>query len=139
MHRLLLDRPSAPGASGKPYPLTGRAVLASGTAVAIESNSGDGWHHVADATVVLQLYLKERFGWWPVATHRLDKRSRTTFRPAQRGVRARVVLTLPNGHDARDKRRPEARARAAGNGACAADADAPLSCAADALAVGVSL
>jgi hypothetical protein len=159
VHRLLLDRPAAPGAAGKPYPLTGRAALGSGSTVAIESDSGDGWHQVADATVgtdgsfsaqvspsgsgsyravsggeqspavdllvlnrtvsarvrggritasvapaspgatvVLQLYAKERFGWWPVATHRLDKSSRTTFKLGQRrNVRARVVLTLPNG------------------------------------------
>jgi hypothetical protein len=50
------------------------------------------------ATVVLQLYSKERLGWWPVAVHRLDKSSRTTFRVPNDGrARARVVLTLPDG------------------------------------------
>ncbi len=50
------------------------------------------------ATVVLQLYLRERFGWWPVQRARLDARSRATFRlPLKRTVPARVVLTLPDG------------------------------------------
>jgi hypothetical protein len=51
------------------------------------------------ATVVLQLYLKERFGWWPVAKKRLDKRSRATFElpNPRRRVSARAVLTLPDG------------------------------------------
>jgi hypothetical protein len=48
--------------------------------------------------VVLQLRLKERFGWWPVARAKLDSRSHVRFsivRP--RGAVARVVLTLPDG------------------------------------------
>jgi plastocyanin len=50
------------------------------------------------ATVVLQLYLKDHFGWWPVAQRRLGKDSRTTFtRRVQRPVSARVMLTLPDG------------------------------------------
>jgi hypothetical protein len=51
------------------------------------------------ATVVLQLRLPERFGWWPVRTERLDHRSRATFRLriAHRRLRARVVLTLADG------------------------------------------
>jgi hypothetical protein len=50
------------------------------------------------ATVVLQLYLKEHFGWWPVGKHRLSKDSRTTFKlRLRRSVSARVVLTLPDG------------------------------------------
>jgi hypothetical protein len=50
------------------------------------------------ATVVLQLRLPERFGWWPVARGRLDAhgRARFTLRP-RRTVPARVVLTLPDG------------------------------------------
>jgi hypothetical protein len=50
------------------------------------------------ATVVLQLRLPERFGWWPVARARLDARGRARFhlRP-RRTVPARVVLTLPDG------------------------------------------
>ena len=31
------------------------------------------------ANVVLQLKLRERFGWWPVARARLDKRSRAAL------------------------------------------------------------
>ena len=50
------------------------------------------------ATVVLQLHLKERFGWWPVARARLDAASHARFVLARRrGARARVVLTLPDG------------------------------------------
>jgi hypothetical protein len=50
------------------------------------------------ATVVLQLYLKEHFGWWPTVTRRLDKSSRASFRVAtHRRVSARVLLTLPDG------------------------------------------
>src|SRR5262245_2234244 len=50
------------------------------------------------ARVVLQLKLRERFGWWPVARARLDKRSRAQFelRADQRGVPARVVLVAPD-------------------------------------------
>ena len=51
------------------------------------------------ATVVLQLHLRERFGWWPVRKLRLGHDSSATFRirtPARR-LRARVVLTLPDG------------------------------------------
>jgi plastocyanin len=50
------------------------------------------------ATVVLQLRLKERFGWWPVARAKVDQRSRVRFalRLAHR-YRARVVLTLRDG------------------------------------------
>jgi plastocyanin len=50
------------------------------------------------ATVVLQLYLKDRFGWWPVSRKRLNRDSRAVFtvRPRRR-VSARVVLTLPDG------------------------------------------
>jgi plastocyanin len=47
------------------------------------------------AHVVLQLRLRERFGWWPVRHARLDAGSRVRFRlHARRSVRARVVLTL---------------------------------------------
>ena len=52
----------------------------------------------AGATVVLQLRLRERFGWWPVRRARLDGGSRARFRlRAPRSVRARVVLTLADG------------------------------------------
>ncbi len=55
------------------------------------------------ATVVLQTWLKERFGWWPVARRRLDRSSqaRFTFRRRSRGRRVRVVLTEPDGVTAR--------------------------------------
>jgi plastocyanin len=44
------------------------------------------------ARVVLQLRLRERFGWWPVARTRLDRTSRARFKlRGQRGVPARVV------------------------------------------------
>ena len=157
VHRLLLDRPSTDAAPGKPYPLSGRAALPLGATVKVEFDGGEGFHHVADATVggdghfnvqvtpsesgtyravsgdeqspgvdllvlnrtitassrgrrvsatvtpaapgatvVLQLYLKERFGWWPVAKRKLDMHSRATFN-VRRGASARVVLTLPDG------------------------------------------
>jgi plastocyanin len=48
--------------------------------------------------VVLQLHLRERFGWWPEKTLRLDRNShaRFVFRSRSR-VPARVALTLPDG------------------------------------------
>jgi Copper binding proteins, plastocyanin/azurin family len=48
--------------------------------------------------VVLQLKLRERFGWWPVARARLDQRSHARFklRGNERGVPARVVLVGPD-------------------------------------------
>jgi hypothetical protein len=49
------------------------------------------------ARVVLQLRLRERFGWWPVRRARLDRRSRARFVVrGHRGARARVV---PVGSD----------------------------------------
>jgi plastocyanin len=49
-------------------------------------------------TVVLQLRLRERFGWWPVGRAVLDRNGRARFRiKAPRRVRARVVLTLADG------------------------------------------
>jgi hypothetical protein len=49
------------------------------------------------ARVVLQLKLRERFGWWPVDRARLDRRSRArlTVR-GHRGAPARVVLVAPD-------------------------------------------
>jgi plastocyanin len=48
--------------------------------------------------VVLQLHLKDRFGWWPVQMAKLDARSHARFVVHQRArVPARVVLTLPDG------------------------------------------
>ena len=50
------------------------------------------------ATVVLQLKLKERFGWWPVRTARTGADSRVTFTyPRGRKVAARVLLTASDG------------------------------------------
>jgi hypothetical protein len=48
-------------------------------------------------TVVLQLRLKERFGWWPVTSGRLGPDSATTLHAGHaRRVAARVVYTLPD-------------------------------------------
>lgn len=51
------------------------------------------------ATVVLQLRLRNRFGWWPVARKRLDRHSRARFavKGVEHRVRARVLLTLSDG------------------------------------------
>jgi len=50
------------------------------------------------ATVVLQLYLRERFGWWPQLQRRLDRSSRARFTVAgDRSISTRVALTLPDG------------------------------------------
>ena len=50
------------------------------------------------AKVVLQLHLRERFGWWPAQTLHLDRNSHARFVIHQRGrVPARVALTLPDG------------------------------------------
>jgi hypothetical protein len=51
-----------------------------------------------NGTVVLQLHLKERFGWWPVQRATL-RAGRATFslKAPRRRVRARVVLTLADG------------------------------------------
>jgi plastocyanin len=80
---LVLDRKLA--ASGR---TRGRSVTVS-TGVAPASPG---------ATVVLQLRLKERFGWWPVARAKVDHHSRAKFslRLAHRHA-ARVVLTLADG------------------------------------------
>ena len=49
------------------------------------------------ARVVLQLKLRERFGWWPVGRARLDRRSRASFTVrGNRGVAARAVLVGPD-------------------------------------------
>jgi plastocyanin len=50
------------------------------------------------ATIVLQLRLKDRFGWWPVARAKLDRHSRARFALRLRHrYAARVVLTLRDG------------------------------------------
>ena len=49
------------------------------------------------ARVMLQLRLRERFGWWPVARARLDRRSRAQFTlRGHAGVPARVVSVGPD-------------------------------------------
>ena len=50
------------------------------------------------ATVVAQLKLRERFGWWPVQQKKLDRSSgaRLIVHPPYR-VAARVALTLADG------------------------------------------
>ena len=49
-------------------------------------------------TVVLQLRLRERFGWWPVRHAELDHHGHATLQlRTPRRVRARVVLTLADG------------------------------------------
>ena len=58
--------------------------------------------HVTPASpgtdVVLQLYLPEHFGWWPVQRGRLDRSSSASFTVStKRRLMARVVLTLPDG------------------------------------------
>jgi hypothetical protein len=48
--------------------------------------------------VVLQLRLRERFGWWPTKHAQLDRLGRARFSlRTPRRVRARVVLTLADG------------------------------------------
>jgi plastocyanin len=50
------------------------------------------------ATVVLQLRLRDRFGWWPVARAKVGRDGRATLVvPVGRKVPARVVLTLADG------------------------------------------
>lgn len=74
--------------------------------VAVTSQTGRARHLIRAAVapaapgahVVLQLYLRERFGWWPVQRGRLDSGSRARFAlRTRRRVAARVVLTLPDG------------------------------------------
>lgn len=53
------------------------------------------------AVVALQLYLRERFGWWTVDRARLDKRSRARFvLRRRRPVRARVIAVGEDGSTA---------------------------------------
>ena len=154
--RVLLDTPSTPASTGRPYTLRGRASLPAGStfpilaedgstaATAIVGDdgafsvsvtpSGSATYHAPEgntirldvldrkvsaaaarhgktiavdatvapaapgATAVLQLKLKERFGWWPVAQAKLDAKSHVRFTlRRRRGAIARVVLTLPDG------------------------------------------
>ena len=70
------------------------AARRAGGAVALDAKVTPG---DPGSPVVLQLYLPERFGWWPVASVKLDRAShaRFTYR-LRRRVAARVVLTLPD-------------------------------------------
>ena len=164
VYDLLLDAPPGPAGPNRAYPVRGRAALPSGTPVAIQADSGDGFttigsttvgsdgsfaasvvpttttalravartsvsppvqlivvdhavtisvrrlrgHRVlVDATVtpaapgstvVLQLRLRERFGWWPSRTLHLDAASHARFVVRRRAtVPVRVALTLPDG------------------------------------------
>jgi plastocyanin len=52
----------------------------------------------AGAPVVLQLFLHEHFGWWPVQRGKLDRASTARFAlRLRRRVAARVLLTLSDG------------------------------------------
>jgi plastocyanin len=52
----------------------------------------------AGGHVVLQLFLHDHFGWWPVQRGRLDRASAARFAlRTRRRVAARVLLTLPDG------------------------------------------
>ena len=80
---LVLDRKLTATASGHGRPATVDASVAPAS---------------AGAPVVLQLRLPQRFGWWPVARAKLDRRSsaRFTLKLAHR-YPARVLLTLSDG------------------------------------------
>ena len=59
------------------------------------------------ATLVLQLRLRNRFGWWPIRRARLGSSSRARFVLRLRHrVRARVVLTQADGATVLAHRRP---------------------------------
>ena len=78
-----------------------RVEVSDGAVLEVSSTSGSRGRRVGvkaspaspGARVVLQLKLRERFGWWPVARARLDKRSRAEFTVRSHGgVPARVVM-----------------------------------------------
>jgi hypothetical protein len=84
---LRIEVTDAPDISAKARRAKGGAALVSASA----NPSTPG------ARVVLQLKLPERFGWWPVARARLDKRSHASFTVhGHAGVPARVVLVGPD-------------------------------------------
>jgi plastocyanin len=66
-------------------------VRASGQGIAVTVTPPD-----PGATVVLELFLRERFGWWPVKRTRLDYLSRADFR-VRGPARARVMLVDRDG------------------------------------------
>jgi hypothetical protein len=49
------------------------------------------------APVLVEEYLKERFGWWPVHRARLDYVSEAQIRVRRRPARVRVVLVDRDG------------------------------------------
>jgi hypothetical protein len=79
--------------------------VSAGPALAVAARSGAG-RAVIDVRarpaaprtrVVLELRLRERFGWWPVRQARLDRRSRARFTlRGYAGVPARVVSVGPD-------------------------------------------
>jgi len=80
---LVLDRKLAASVTGRGH----RAVIQATVAPATPG-----------ATIVVQLHLTERFGWWPVARAKLDHRSRARVALRLRHrYPARVVLTLRDG------------------------------------------
>jgi hypothetical protein len=48
------------------------------------------------ARILVEVYRRERFGWWPIARRRLDYVSDASLRVAK-GVRVRVVLVDRDG------------------------------------------
>ena len=64
------------------------------------------------ARMVLQVNLRERFGWWPVKRARLDKRGHAGFVVRGYGrVPARAVLVGPDWATPADPRRATFRLR----------------------------
>ena len=49
------------------------------------------------APILVEEYLRERFGWWPVARARLDYVSEAEIRVRRRPARVRVVLVDRDG------------------------------------------
>jgi len=77
-----------------------RIEVSNGPALSVRASSRGGRRIIGvtgrprspGTRVVLQLRLRERFGWWPVARARLDERSRARFSVrGYAGVPARVV------------------------------------------------
>jgi plastocyanin len=76
-----------------PDVLTSARRAAHGTLVKVRTNPA-----MPGGRVLLQLNLRERFGWWTVKRARLDRHSRAQLLVTgyRRGVRARVVLVRPD-------------------------------------------
>jgi plastocyanin len=73
--------------------LTARRAGGGGVVVRARVTPASRGGHLA-----LQLFLPERFGWWPVRRARLDGASSARFAVrTHRRLHARVVLTLPDG------------------------------------------